>query len=85
MTTPEDVKAIQADLKLIRESQIRIEASCVGCKEKLGNHDKTLYGNGRIGLKSQVTIMWWALGAVGTVLIGGGGLWVLIKVIAPHV
>jgi hypothetical protein len=76
---------VSEDIKVIRESQIRMETTCIGCKEKIDNHEKTLYGNGRSGLKTKVAIMWWVLGAIGLLGTAGGGFWVFVNVIAPHV
>jgi hypothetical protein len=45
---------------------------------KVEKHDETLYGNGRMGLKTKVSIMWMGLSACCVFFtLGGGGILVV--------
>lgn len=53
----------------------RLYAMCASRCEKVEKHEGLLNGNGRLGLKSKVAIMWWGLGiAVGIGATVAGGL-----------
>lgn len=62
----------------IHESQAAILERCDNCRDVQRQHHRTLYGNGRMGIKLKAEIMWWGLGIAGAfVIFGGGGVWLL--------
>ena len=49
---------------------IEMRTNCVNCQDKVKRHDKTLYGNGRIGIVTQVYLLMWILGLTSAVGVG---------------
>lgn len=50
----------------IEENQHSQLTRCADCCKKIEKHETTLYGNGTMGLKSKVAIVFWVLGLVGS-------------------
>lgn len=55
----------------------RIETACCICRNTIQKHDKTLYGNGRIGLTSKVNLLMWVLWISSSVGILVAGAWAI--------
>jgi hypothetical protein len=63
---PPTVKQMFAEIQAGQQRQLGV---CQGCREKVDQHDKTLYGDKdarRMGLVAKVLIVFWILGALGT-------------------
>ena len=54
----------------VRERLVRIEEKMENVCLTTQKHDKLLYGNGKMGLKTMTNINWWVLTAVVTLVIG---------------
>lgn len=85
MTAAEEICELRKVMGEIRDSQIRMETFCSqrrnAVDEKLAVHNKVLFGNGRQGMKSRVDIMWWVFASLGLLCFGGGGIWMLVKLL----
>ena len=82
MSQAEELRTIREEIQAIRESQVRLESLQPHCNIRFESLEKTIYGNGRSGLKSDVMRLrvWCSVGAAACGVAGMtvGGLVVFI-------
>jgi len=80
VTQAETLAAMQADIKEIRESQIRHETKVPQCDKRFTDVEHTLYGNDKPGLKSDMTrLKVWVTVGSGACGLGGVVLGFLLE------
>lgn len=61
-------------LKQIAKNQTQQQSQCKSCQDMVKTHDKTLNGNGSMGMKTKVGILFWVLtigGSATGIALGG--------------
>ena len=80
MTQADEIRTIREDIQAIRESQVRLEELQPHCNTRFTSLENDMYGNGKAGLKSDVTRLkvWFVLGG-GACIAAGGFLGYLLE------